>query len=163
MNLDTGRVEDLILPMEIYRENLGGRGLAGVFLQEATPAAWDDPSAPFLIFTGPLAGTGAPSASSTVFAARSPLTGGVGDAVAGGGLGGRLKRAGYDGIAITGRAQGWTGLEVSSDGATAGGCSAPRVDENEPGRRTARRKGINCSGRPRGCKRCEVRLADRGR
>ncbi|MBN1257897.1 MAG: aldehyde ferredoxin oxidoreductase [Planctomycetes bacterium] len=97
---------------KIYRAWLGGRGLAGYYLQKKVTLAWDDPKMPLLMFTGPLTGTAAPSCGHLVIMTKSPLTDTIGDASVGGGLGTQLKRAGIDGIVITGSSDKLIGIEI---------------------------------------------------
>ncbi len=118
LHLDlTRRVVSTLTPdIELYHNWLGGRGLAGhylnYYLQQNTKSTWDSPETPLLIFTGPLCGTVAPSASRTHVMSLSPLTGTVGDGSIGGRLGVSLKRAGWDGIIITGQADRLSGVSI---------------------------------------------------
>ena len=96
VNLSEGewKVEDL--DMDLAKEFIGGRGLAGkILLDEVDPGV--DPLSPDnkLIFaTGPLTGTGAPACCRYVVMAKSPLTGAIGYANSGGYFGPELKYAG---------------------------------------------------------------------
>lgn len=90
-----------------YRKYWGGRGLIAYYLLNELPKG-ADPLGPenILIFAaGPL--TGAPVAGSgrNSVGAKSPLTGGYGDAEAGGYFGAELKRAGFDAIIIKGASE----------------------------------------------------------
>lgn len=90
-----------------YRKYWGGRGLIAYYLLNELPQA-ADPLGPenILIFAaGPL--TGAPVAGSgrSSVGAKSPLTGGYGDAEAGGYFGAELKRAGFDAIVVKGASE----------------------------------------------------------
>lgn len=98
---------------EIYHRFIGGKGLCGHYLLPRATLPWDDPQMPLLLFTGPLVGTAAPTSGRMTVMTRSPLTGTVGDASVGGKLGTRIKRAGLDGIVVTGRSRGWIGLEIA--------------------------------------------------
>lgn len=91
-------------PARDYELFIGGRGLAGRFLFPHAGKAWDAPDMPLLLFAGPLVGTAAPCACRTSVMSRSPLTGALAEADAGGRLGTEIKRSGLDGIIITGRA-----------------------------------------------------------
>ncbi len=75
--------------------------------------SWDDPAMPLLLFTGPLVGTAAPTSGRMAVVSRSPLTGTVSDASVGGSLGTALKRAGLDGLIITGKSPGMCGIEIT--------------------------------------------------
>jgi aldehyde:ferredoxin oxidoreductase len=87
-----------------YRKRPGGRALiAHYLLTELKPGI--DPLAPenILIFAmGVLTGTPLSGASRHAVGAKSPLTGGFGEAEVGGYWGAELKRAGWDGVVFTG-------------------------------------------------------------
>ncbi|HSO20521.1 MAG TPA: aldehyde ferredoxin oxidoreductase family protein, partial [Desulfosarcina sp.] len=77
-----------------------------------------DPLSPdnlLIIMTSPLTGTGAPSSSRYDISAKSPLTGAVGHSNSGGNFGIRLKRAGWDGMILRGRAASPVYIEVDED------------------------------------------------
>ncbi len=57
-----------------------------------------------MVMAGPMVASGFPGTSRFAVCAKSPLTGIWGEAACGGTFGPELKRAGYDGIVITGRA-----------------------------------------------------------
>lgn len=112
LDLSTGEAETLRPPPEVYAAVLGGRGLGGHFLRDFATCAADDPDLPLAIATGPLTGSIAPGSGRCHLASRSPLTGAVGDASLGGRLGTELKRAGWDAVVITGRAEKPCGVEI---------------------------------------------------
>jgi len=97
---------------EIYQKWIGGKGLAGHLLAPHITRDWDDPEMPLLIMAGPLVGTLSPTSGRCCIMSRSPLTGTVGDCSVGGNLGTELKKAGLDGMVITGQSQGWCGVEI---------------------------------------------------
>ena len=101
------------LPEDIRAAYLGGRGLGGYFLRDSATLPCGHPDLPLVIASGPLTGTEAPASGSCHITTRSPLTGAIGDASAGGRLGTELKRAGYDVLIVTGRADKPCGLEIS--------------------------------------------------
>ena len=90
-----------------YRRYFGGTGLIGYYLlKELEPGI--DPLGPDnkLIFSsGVVTGIPTPGSGRNGAGAKSPLTGGWGDAQAGGFWGAELKRAGYDVIIVEGRAE----------------------------------------------------------
>ncbi|WP_459942061.1 aldehyde ferredoxin oxidoreductase family protein [Deferrisoma palaeochoriense] len=110
------RVEEI--PPEVLRAYLGGRGLGAYLVRAEGRHRLDplDPSAPFVVATGPLTGTAAPTASRTSATALSPLTNTLFDANAGGFFGIRLRRAGYDALWIEGRADAPVVLLIDPDG-----------------------------------------------
>ncbi len=99
-----------------YRKFIGGRGLAGHFLIDHVTEEWDSPSMPLIFMTGPLVDTESPTSGRICVMSRSPLTGTVGDTSVGGALGIHIKRAGFDGIIITGKSESLCGITVSEKG-----------------------------------------------
>ncbi|WP_207263962.1 aldehyde ferredoxin oxidoreductase C-terminal domain-containing protein [Desulfovibrio sp. Huiquan2017] len=99
----------------VYERFPGGRGLAGHYLRPFARHDHTDPELPLLLFAGPLTGTESPTSGRGSILSRSPLTGTVCDGSIGGGLPTRLKRAGYDGLVITGRAATPCGIEIDDD------------------------------------------------
>lgn len=97
---------------DISNRFIGGRGLAGYFLKEHITLNWDAPDMPVLFFTGPLANTPSPFSGFVNVMSRSPLTGTVGDSSVGGSFGIQLKKAGFDGIIVTGRSDILCGIEI---------------------------------------------------
>ena len=112
VDLTSGGVQIENPEPSLYQRCIGGKGLAGAYLAPHVRKRWDDPEMPLLLFTGPLVGTPAPTSGRMVMMSRSPLTGTVGDASVGGTLGLQLKRAGLDGVVITGRSETWRGLRI---------------------------------------------------
>ncbi|NWF92095.1 MAG: aldehyde ferredoxin oxidoreductase family protein [Syntrophaceae bacterium] len=99
------RVEDL--NEEWARQFVGGSGLGAKFLYEmsderTSPLA---PENPLIFMTGPFTGTSVPLSGRHAVVCRSPLTGIFGESDVGGSWGANLKRAGFDGIIITGRSE----------------------------------------------------------
>lgn len=99
----------------LYKKYLGGKGLAGYYLRPYCSLETSEPDLPVLIFTGPLNGTIAPTSGRGTIMSRSPLTGAICDASVGGKLATQLKRAGWDGIIITGMAETPCGIEINND------------------------------------------------
>ena len=97
---------------EILKKFIGGRGLAGYYLGKKISLNWDDPDMPLLIFTGPLVNTKSPTSGRMTIMSRSPMTGTVGDSSVGGAFGTELKKAGFDGIIITGKSHTLSGIEI---------------------------------------------------
>ncbi|MBS7645424.1 MAG: aldehyde ferredoxin oxidoreductase family protein [Candidatus Bathyarchaeia archaeon] len=113
VDLSEGGMESKTLEESILRSYLGGVGLAARILYDrggrADPLG---PENPLIMAPGLLVGTGFPTASKTIFMAKSPLTGGVGRAAAGAWVGVALKRAGFDALIIEGRAEAPTMLYI---------------------------------------------------
>jgi aldehyde:ferredoxin oxidoreductase len=95
-------VEDALLRKFIGGSSLGAKLFLDGFPLEADPLA---PESPLMVMTGPMVGSGFPGSSRFAVCARSPLTGIWGESACGGNFGPELKKAGYDGIVITGRAE----------------------------------------------------------
>ncbi|MBY9016330.1 MAG: aldehyde ferredoxin oxidoreductase family protein [Candidatus Lokiarchaeota archaeon] len=95
-------------PEEIfYRRYIGGEGFVAYYLLKELKAGIDPLSAENkLIFaTGPLTGFAIPGTGRNSVGAKSPLTGGFGEAEVGGHWGAELKHAGFDAIIIEGKAK----------------------------------------------------------
>lgn len=105
VNLTSGVIQTLPMPLEWVEVYLGGNGIGVKILwDEVAPEV--NPLGPenkLIMATGPLCGTPIPNAGRLEFIARSPLTGIYGDSNAGGHLGPELKYAGYDLIVFEGK------------------------------------------------------------
>lgn len=106
VNLTEGRWWVEPLREEDARRFLGGSGLGARFLWEMTSPETDPLGAdnPLIILAGPLTATLAPTSGRYGVVTRSPLSGLWGEANAGGSFGAELRRAGFDGMIITGAA-----------------------------------------------------------
>ncbi|MFH2066738.1 MAG: aldehyde ferredoxin oxidoreductase family protein [Pseudomonadota bacterium] len=100
--------------ISIYHNFIGGRGLAGYYLSPHIHRKWHAAEMPLLIFAGPLTGTSSPTPGRSTFMSRSPLTGTIGDSSVGGCFGTELKKAGFDGLIITGSSHRIIGLEITN-------------------------------------------------
>ncbi|MDI6727119.1 MAG: aldehyde ferredoxin oxidoreductase family protein, partial [Smithellaceae bacterium] len=89
---------------DYYRHYLGGRGIIVHTLLTEVPAGIDPlgPENKLIFAPGPLTGHPLPGSGRNSVGAKSPLTGGFGEAEAGGFWGAELKRAGYDAIIVEG-------------------------------------------------------------
>ncbi len=98
------RVRDL--DDAVLEKYIGGVGLGAKTLYEETTAETDPlgPDNLLVAFTGPFTDTRVPSSSRHHIMARSPMTGILGESNVGGSWGVYFKRTGFDGIAVTGRA-----------------------------------------------------------
>lgn len=112
IDLGTKRFKAITPDPDILTKFIGGRGLGGYFLKERITLNWDDPDMPILLFTGPLANTSSFFSGFINVMSRSPLTGTIGDSSVGGNFGTQLKRAGFDGIIITGKSDTLCGIEI---------------------------------------------------
>ena len=101
--------------LKLFHKFIGGRGLAGHFLKNCITLPYNDPDMPILFFTGPLVNTKSPTSGRMTIMSKSPLTGTIGDSSVGGSFGTLLKKAGFDGIIITGQNNHLCGIEISDN------------------------------------------------
>lgn len=102
---------------EDRKRTLGGKVMAGdILYHHIRPGmtAWDDDNW-LVITTGPLTGCGVPSSSRFNISTISPLTGILTSSNSGGDFGLMLKRCGYDGCIITGKAKTPTRIHITED------------------------------------------------
>ncbi len=117
IDLDKGKAEVLKLSDEFCQKYIGGRGF-GIKL------VWDnmknysspfDPQNLIVVAPGPLTGLYLPSSGKTSFISISPATGIYGDSSMGGSFGVELRQAGYDALAIKGKAHNTSYLWIDDD------------------------------------------------
>ncbi|MGO9310076.1 MAG: aldehyde ferredoxin oxidoreductase family protein [Spirochaetia bacterium] len=96
---------------------LGGRGLAAWYYFHEIGFEVDafSPANTLFFMTGPLTGTDLPGGTRFQLAAKSPETRMYLCSSCGGDFATRLKEAGFDGLAITGKARDWTWLSIVDD------------------------------------------------
>jgi aldehyde:ferredoxin oxidoreductase len=108
VDLSTGKTRTEKLTEETAKKYVGGIGL-GMKLWLSNAKAGVDPLSPenpLVLSLGPVSGTMFPTGGNGhAFISKSPATGGVGEAVSHGTFGAELKRAGYDAIVFTGKAE----------------------------------------------------------
>ncbi|MFX1377562.1 MAG: aldehyde ferredoxin oxidoreductase family protein [Promethearchaeota archaeon] len=90
-----------------YRRYIGGEGFVAYYLLKEVPKGTDPlgPQNKLIFATGPLTGFAIPGTGRNSVGAKSPLTGGFGEAEVGGHWGAELKQAGFDAIIIEGKAK----------------------------------------------------------
>ncbi|WP_054849465.1 aldehyde ferredoxin oxidoreductase family protein [Vulcanisaeta sp. JCM 14467] len=95
-----------IIKEDLLKKFLGGRGLAAYLALKEIPRGIDplDPSNKLYIFSGPLSGIATISSSRVNVTTRSPLTGVYTHSNAGGNFSYWLRKSGYDGLIIEGKA-----------------------------------------------------------
>jgi aldehyde:ferredoxin oxidoreductase len=107
INLSKQSFSEETVPEKLVKNYLGGAGFAIKCLYDEvkpqTPAL--DKANKLIFAVGPLTATGASCSSRMAVVAKSPLTGAVGMALAGGQFPAEMKRAGYDMIIIEGKAE----------------------------------------------------------
>ena len=117
VDLSLKKIEDEPLDEEIAASFLGGAGYCVGYLYKKINKETDPLSSEnvLMFMTGPLCGSSAPTTGRYVVCAKSPLTGIWGESNCGGYFGPELKKAGYDGIIITGVSDGPVYLEINED------------------------------------------------
>jgi aldehyde:ferredoxin oxidoreductase len=118
VDLTTGKVSVEPLSEEMAKNYVGGMGLGIRLLMNNSKPGTDalSPDNPIIFVTGPLSGTMGPTAGNGyAVVSKSPATGGVGEAKAHGFFGPDLKRAGYDAVIITGKADKLSYLWIDDD------------------------------------------------
>ncbi|MEW8977929.1 MAG: aldehyde ferredoxin oxidoreductase family protein [Symbiobacterium sp.] len=118
IDLSARQVSEYPVTDEQRERYLGGKVLAARILADLITGPIDPfgPENVVVITTGPLTGTGAPMATRFNVSTISPLTGLLASSNCGGSFGLHLKKAGYDGLVITGRAEAPVWLEITEDG-----------------------------------------------
>ncbi len=106
INLTENTAEEYLIPREWERDFLGGASLAARILYPYLTKELDplSPEAPLLFMTGPLTGTSGPTTGRFVVCGKGPATGLWAESNIGGFWGPELRKAGYDGLWITGKA-----------------------------------------------------------
>ncbi len=117
VDLSTGRVQEKRLEDWVYKTFIGGKGLGAYLLYRHVMAGTEPFSASNTLFflTGPLQAVGGPSIGRWSIVTKSPLTGLFLDSHCGGPLGREIKRAGYDVLAVRGKAAEPVVLHVTDD------------------------------------------------
>ncbi len=104
VNLSTGEITEETPEDSFYYDYIGGYGVGARILYDRQKGGVDPlgPENIFALVTGPLTGSPAIGGARYQAMAKSPLTGGWGDANSGGHFGPALKFAGYDGVFFSG-------------------------------------------------------------
>jgi aldehyde:ferredoxin oxidoreductase len=107
IDLTNNTAEEFIIPKEWERDFLGGASLAARILYPHLTPELDplSPEAPLLFINGPLTGTSGPTTGRFVVCGKGPATGLWAESNIGGFWGPELRKAGYDGLWITGKAK----------------------------------------------------------
>ena len=106
VNLSRGHVSTEAYDDVFYRRYVGGEGFVAYFLLKELKPGIDalGPENKMVFAAGPVTGTPIPGNGRNSVGAKSPLTGGFGEAEVGGHWGAELKHAGFDAIIIEGKA-----------------------------------------------------------
>lgn len=117
VDLSSGKIGTFELSDRDRERFVGGRFISTkIMLDELKPGI--DPLSPdniLIVMTSPLTGTGAPSTSRYDISAKSPQTGAIGHSNSGGNFGIHLKRAGWDGIVVRGKAKSPVYIDINND------------------------------------------------
>ncbi len=107
INLTSGKVQTKKISKSLRKQFLGGRGLNMYYLYQYIKPGIDPlgPENALFIGTGILTGIPALGAGRCDIAAKSPLTGAVGDSNIGGFFAPELRFAGFDHLMVTGKAE----------------------------------------------------------
>ncbi len=114
INLTTSEIKKYEITKEMYEKYLGGKILGAKLLMDLTPPKLDvfDEKTHVIINTTPMTDTTAPCTSRFNMTFKNVLTSGIGSSNCGGPFGFMLKRAGIDGLIITGKASEPTTISV---------------------------------------------------
>ena len=104
VNLTKGEIKEEPLDEKLCHDYIGGYGIGARLLFNRMKAGIDPlgPDNILGVMTGPLTGTDSTFAGRYTVVAKSPLTGGWGDANSGGHFGPHLKFTGYDAVFFSG-------------------------------------------------------------
>jgi aldehyde:ferredoxin oxidoreductase len=107
VDLSAGKTGEYRVSHDDFKKYIGGKMLGARLLLDLTPPGVDplSPEAVLIINTGPLNGTGAPSSSRFNMTFKNVMTGGIASSNCGGQFGVMMKKAGFDGLILTGRAE----------------------------------------------------------
>jgi aldehyde:ferredoxin oxidoreductase len=107
VDLTKGKVEAEKLDENLAKKFIGGSGLATQILYQETGAETDPlgPENRLIFMTGPFAATPVITSGRHHMVTKSPLTGAYSESDTGGTWGPYLKRAGFDGVVVTGKAR----------------------------------------------------------
>lgn len=137
IDLTTGEVSPYPISERLFEQYIGGKILGGKLLYDLMPKGTDAlaPESVLIINTGPANGTGAPSSSRFNLSFKNVLTGGAASSNCGGQFGVMLRRAGFDGLILTGKAERLSYVEILDghiairDASAFAGMDAEKVQE----------------------------------
>ncbi|MCP4376981.1 MAG: aldehyde ferredoxin oxidoreductase family protein [bacterium] len=105
------------LDPEIAQKFIGGRGLGTYYMSEEVDPKVDpfSPDNKFILATGPITGSPAPTAARYMAVTKSPLSGTIASSNSGGFWGPELKFAGYDALIIEGKSDSPCYISIQDD------------------------------------------------
>src|SRR5690554_3335869 len=115
INLTDKTSETVRIPDHWYEKYIGGEGFAAKIVYNTLKPKIDPLSQEniLVLATGPLTGTRSPCSGRLCIGFKSPLSGTIGMANVGGSMAPMIKRAGYDVIVISGKADEPTYLYIN--------------------------------------------------
>ncbi|MBW1643997.1 MAG: aldehyde ferredoxin oxidoreductase, partial [Deltaproteobacteria bacterium] len=118
VDLTGGSTETVELSEDFYKKYLTGYGMGAAIIAQRQKPGIDAmaPESHLGLCSGLLTGCGLPFTGRFMAVGKSPLTGGWGDANAGGFLSREIKRTGYDGVFFTGKASQPTWVHITDNG-----------------------------------------------
>jgi aldehyde:ferredoxin oxidoreductase len=119
VDLSHDKIHEEKWDLSLARKIIGSIGIAAkIMLEEVDPEIKAfDPENRLILVPGVLSGTTIPGGNKSAFIAKSPLTNAWGDSLFSAMCGINLKRAGYDGVIIQGRAEKPSYLHIFDNGA----------------------------------------------
>ena len=118
VNLSSGLISTIEISELERRQYLGGKGLALKLIFDNIKKGVDplSPDNILVMMTGPTCGTASPCGGRFAVVGKSPLTGIFASSFTGGRFGFSLKKAGYDGIMVTGKADHPVYVRIDNNG-----------------------------------------------
>lgn len=117
VDLTTGNQEVMELDESLMRKYMGGKGLIAYYMKEKLEELGEEAikSNDLYLLTGVMSGIPNAGTSRLVMGAFSPLTGGFGISESGGFIAAELKKAGWDGIILTGESKNPVYIHIHND------------------------------------------------
>jgi len=117
IDLSNNEIQKEDLDSEIIENFLGAEGIASKILYDEVKSDTDPlgPENRLIVMTGAFVGTSIPCGIKSTVASKSPLTGIYGEALFSAPIGEDLKKSGYDGVIIQGKAEKPVYLWISDD------------------------------------------------
>ena len=118
VDLTNRQISDRIIDEKDMEMFIGGSGLAAAYLWRETDADTDplSPENPLMLINGPFTGTPVPTSGRTAICTISPITNGWAESDVGGRWGTQLRRTGYDGVILKGKADKPVYLWITEEG-----------------------------------------------
>ncbi|MCF7791472.1 MAG: aldehyde ferredoxin oxidoreductase family protein [Victivallales bacterium] len=117
VDLTSNKIEKREFSEDVYKRYIGGTGIGAYILNKEMPRGADalDVDNILMFLVGPFAGTVVPCSGRTSVVSKSPLTSGWCEADVGGKFGDFLKKSGYDGLIVKGRAESRSYINIDGD------------------------------------------------